>query len=342
MKLKTNKLIQLKKPKSHSKSKMVVTLDKIKINNLFKRVFDLKHNIAIKKYKEKKEKEKERQKIDTPELHFYKINQILGDYFKSEKQIISDEKRIKGDFSKFNRSKRNLSEIYLVKGKVNSFSNNINDTLNELEKKLNSYSKSLSQNKNNNLTNSSNNLHLYNQKSNFSSFINFNSEKREKIKKENVFKFSRNSNYLSTNNIIETNISSYLKNKNQIIKQSNTLNHSAKKIFSAKNKLTKTKIINRPFYTSNIKDFISQFQRIKNEILKSRLIHKKHHLISYNEIDKIMDNIEEMKMNKLKDKYLNTRFPTKNIIKNYSIKNFQNKLENEIEKYDNAKNLWDI
>ena len=55
-----------------------------------------------------------------------------------------------------------------------------------------------------------------------------------------------------------------------------------------------------------------------------------------------MDNIEEMKMNKLKDKYLNTRFPTKNIIKNYSIKNFQNKLENEIEKYDNAKNLWDI
>ena len=83
MKLNTKKLFQLKKPKS----KIIITLDKIRVNNLFKRVFDLKHNIAIKKYKEKKEKEKERQKIDTPELHFYKINQILGDYFKSEKQI---------------------------------------------------------------------------------------------------------------------------------------------------------------------------------------------------------------------------------------------------------------
>ncbi len=340
MKLNTKKLFQLKKPKS----KIIITLDKIRVNNLFKRVFDLKHNIAIKKYKEKIEKEKEKQKVKTPELHFYKISQLLGNYFKSEKKIISDEKRIKSDFRKFHRPKRNLSDIYLVKGKVHSFSNtNINDTLNELEKKLNKYNKNLSQHRNKKLTNSENKLSLYNQNSNFSSFINLSNEKKEKIKKENSIKFSRNSNYFSTNNINETNISTYIKNKNQIIKKSNSLvNDSAQKIFSSKNRLTKTKIINRPFYTSNIKDFISQFQRIKNETLKSRFIHKKHHLISYNEIDKIMDNIEEMKIYKLKQKYLETKFPRKKITKNYSIKDFKNKLENACAKYDNVKNYWDF
>ena len=260
MKLKTKKIFQLKKPKS----KMIITLDKIRVNNLFKRVIDLKHNIAIKKYKEKIEKEKEKQKIETPELHFSKISQLLGDYFKSQKQIISDEKKRKN-------------------------------------------------------------------------------EKKKKIKKENALKFSRNSNYLSTNNLNETSLSTNIKNKNQIIKKSNSLvNESTQKIFSSKNKLTKTKIINRPFYTSNIKYFISQFQRIKNETLKSRYIHKKYHLISYSEIDKIMDNIEEMKMNKLKQKYLETKFPHKKITKNYTIKDFQIKLKNAFTKYDNIKNYWDF
>ena len=340
MKLKTKKIFQLKKPKS----KMIITLEKIRVNNLFKRVIDLKHNIAIKKYKEKIEKEKEKQKIETPELHFSKISQLLGDYFKSQKQIISDEKKIKNEFRKFNRPKRNLSDISLIKGKVNSFSNiNINDTLNELEQKLNNYSKSLSQHKYKNLTNSKNKLSLYKQNSNFSSYLNLNNEKKEKIKKENALKFSRNSNFLSTNNINETSLSTNIKNKNQIIKKSNSLvNESAQKIFSSKNKLTKTKIINRPFYTSNIKYFISQFQRIKNETLKSRYIHKKYHLISYSEIDKIMDNIEEMKMNKLKQKYLETKFPHKKITKNYTIKDFQIKLKNAFTKYDNIKNYWDF
>ena len=125
MKLNTKKLFQLKKPKS----KIIITLDKIRVNNLFKRVFDLKHNIAIKKYKEKIEKEKEKQKVKTPELHFYKISQLLGNYFKSEKKIISDEKRIKSDFRKFHRPKRNLSDIYLIKGKVHSFSQHLKKNL---------------------------------------------------------------------------------------------------------------------------------------------------------------------------------------------------------------------
>ena len=55
-----------------------------------------------------------------------------------------------------------------------------------------------------------------------------------------------------------------------------------------------------------------------------------------------MDNIEEMKIYKLKQKYLETKFPRKKITKNYSIKDFKNKLENACAKYDNVKNYWDF
>ena len=55
---KEKNLQKTKKLNCRRKSEIIITLDKIRVNNLFKRVIELKHNIAMKKFKEKFEIEK--------------------------------------------------------------------------------------------------------------------------------------------------------------------------------------------------------------------------------------------------------------------------------------------
>ena len=302
-----------KRKKCNSFIESNITIDKIKVDRLFKRVKELKHNIHMKKFKEKNENEKQNE-IKQPELHYIKINEIIKDYLKNEKKYLSEDKKLKEEFTKFKRIKKYSTDLYIMKGKVNSF-HNIENTIDDLKIKLDQFKKKVNNYKDNN---SHKTIRL---KKNISSSY---------LKENKIYiSTTRNSNHLSLSNINDTNFTNNL--KHNPIKRNNSLllnNLQKKKIF-LKNRLSKRSIINKPFYTSNIKDFLIELQRIKYDILKNRAIHKKYHFMSYNDIDQMMDNIYDMKIYKLKEKYLRTKFPSKNLKKSSSIKEFQIKMKKE-------------
>ena len=331
---KEKNLQKTKKLNCRRKSEIIITLDKIRVNNLFKRVIELKHNIAMKKFKEKFEIEK-KDKISTPEFYFYKISELINDYMKREKKFILEENKIKEERNKFNRPTRNFSD-YCVKEKVNSH-HTINDTVNKIKITLDNFKHRINQIKNN-----SQNTLFYKKGKNIT--INLSKEQKETketkeaTNKKNKNLSTRNSNCLSTNNIKETNQSTNIKS-NRMKTSFFTLNKQ-KHSFNTKIKLTKNKVINQPFYTAKIKDFVNEFNRIKKENMKNRAFHKKFHFLSYEQIDKMMDNIYEMKINNLKQKFINSNFPTKKVKKSFSIQELKTKIKNQFSRYEDFNHNW--
>ena len=114
MKLNTKKLFQLKKPKS----KIIITLDKIRVNNLFKRVFDLKHNIAIKKYNEKIEKEEKEEKEVKEEKEENKNDKIKYRY-NSDNSDININKKENSEKDNNKNEKIEENKNILINNRVN-------------------------------------------------------------------------------------------------------------------------------------------------------------------------------------------------------------------------------
>ena len=91
------------------------------------------------------------------------------------------------------------------------------------------------------------------------------------------------------------------------------------------------KVKNLPLYTTKITDLIKEFNRIKKNARKLKINYKEKHFSTYEEIDNIIKNKEDMLMFLLKQKYFKCRFPPKIVkIPNYK-KIFVNKMKEYIE-----------
>ena len=139
----------------------------------------------------------------------------------------------------------------------------------------------------------------------------------------------------------------YFGNNSTLRPRSNINNNKFKKKYNFNDSSIKTKKLNRcsssinrksflkvknlPIYTTNINDFISEFNRIKKNIKKLKKNYEERHFTTYKEIDHILKVKEDMLMFLLKQKFLNSKFKPKPNKDNLNKKEFINKIKDYIE-----------
>ena len=133
---------------------------------------------------------------------------------------------------------------------------------------------------------------------------------------------------------------SYSRNRTKLnIVHNNTsssdINIINKRIFKSACKREVSKIKNKPLYTTKIDDIMNEYYRIKKNSKISRIKYKEAHLLTYKEIDNIINIKEDLLIFSLKQKYLNKKFP-KPIIKRKNKKElFIKKFKDDLEFLDN-------
>ena len=84
-----------------------------------------------------------------------------------------------------------------------------------------------------------------------------------------------------------------------------------------RSKKLKVKIYNNPICTTDVNDFIKEYDRLKVQLSREKAKFKKRKLMPTENIDEIMKTRSEMKILTLKQKYINCKFPQeKNKYKN--------------------------
>ena len=117
----------------------------------------------------------------------------------------------------------------------------------------------------------------------------------------------------------------------------NSLNTSGKnKVISSSFRAVSNKVKNLPLYTTKIEDIIIEYDLIRERMEKERKKYIKNRLLSPNDIDEIMKTRTEMKILKLKNKYLKTKFPEPGTTGNKSlnIEEIKNKIGHELDKIE--------
>ena len=103
------------------------------------------------------------------------------------------------------------------------------------------------------------------------------------------------------------------KNNLEIIKRKNPLYWSDKykRLNTAGHRTISNKVINKPLYTTKIGDLVKEYNRIKSATKNSSIRLKEKHMITNDEIEKIVKIKEDLLMFNLKMKFLNCNFPQK-------------------------------
>lgn len=117
---------------------------------------------------------------------------------------------------------------------------------------------------------------------------------------------------------------------------SNSFNTFKKnKVVASSFRAVSNKVKNLPLYTTKIEDIIIEYDSIRERMEKEKKKYIKNKLLSPNDIDEIMKTRTEMKILRLKNKYLKTKFPepaTGN--KSLSIEEIKNKIGYELDKIE--------
>ena len=106
------------------------------------------------------------------------------------------------------------------------------------------------------------------------------------------------------------------------------------KVSDSTYKKCNSKVVNKPLYTTNVAYFIKEMERIKSSIANERKRYKKNGVISEECVDKVMNVRKDMKMLKLRMKYLNTKFPEKKEEEVHKESRMRKMLEDNIDKLD--------
>ena len=257
------------------------------------------------------------------------------------------------------KSKLNLNKD-IFKEIKNAINNNIKKTKTITKKKslfvktstsLNFYDENNYYNKNkkedkkkNDDNNNDNNLHYFLNDNNSSSFSNDednklyekqNSNKKKLLKSNLILKVvppTHGKNYYFIKKLgkyphsaahtrVDTDYTTNFNSNNNKNKVYNNYNYFNNK---------KLKIKNNPFHTTDINDFIRDYHKINNELNKEKKCFIKRKFHDYDEIEEMMNIRKELKLFKLKDKYINSNLskPKKNLKLNN-----KNKLFNTIYSY---------
>ena len=103
-----------------------------------------------------------------------------------------------------------------------------------------------------------------------------------------------------------------IKNQNKFnFNEISTSNKNFMRSFSSVKKKSYLKVKNKPIYTTNINDFINEYNRIKKNIRKLNKNYKEKHFSTYKEIDHILKVKEDMQMFLLKQKFFHSKFKPK-------------------------------
>ena len=272
---------------------------------------------------------------------------------------------------KYKKSDSNISSKILING-----NNNINDLIDvernitsnfgnhEKIKNLKSFSNKHINYKNKlikNLTNESNIYNNYKSSKYVSTELSintnkinsnsFNSKSSQKKASKNI-----NTNYFNDNKTKKIYKSNFLLNKKSklnnmrilsgmstITKANNKSNYyntisNCNNHYESQTKRKKNKVIYKPIYTANIRDFVNNYNRIKKINKENKIKRKENHLSKYADIEKAFDLKEDMLMFLLKDKYINSQFPKNYIKKPNKRKAFIKNLTEKIEILDNPFN----
>ena len=117
----------------------------------------------------------------------------------------------------------------------------------------------------------------------------------------------------------------------------NSFNTSGKnKVIASSFRAVSNKVKNLPLYTTKIEDIIIEYDLIRERMEKERKKYIKNRLLSPNDIDEIMKTRTEMKILRLKNKYLKTKFPEPGTTGNKSlnIEEIKNKIGHELDKIE--------
>jgi len=152
--------------------------------------------------------------------------------------------------------------------------------------------------------------------------------KHMNLNKQSDFQTKKLSHYQTEHSIQSKNENTSQSFNMNIIKRSHN-----KAITSYKNKIKLRKknktnyVINKPLYTSHIKDFLINFKKIRENTKKITLRRKQAHLTTFSNIENNSEIGEDMHMLLLKLKYINTKFPQTITHKFDKRKLFLNKLK---------------
>ena len=153
------------------------------------------------------------------------------------------------------------------------------------------------------------------------------------MKKYNKYYIKKN----YTNNNLSNRPQSCTITKNKNIgnsEETSKYNQNHNRNSSLVKKKTYLKIRNQPIYTSNINDFISEYNRIKKNIKKLNKNYKEKHFSTYKKIDHILEIKEDMQMFLLKQKFLHNKFKPKQIKLENHKNDFINKIKEDLEAFE--------
>lgn len=124
-------------------------------------------------------------------------------------------------------------------------------------------------------------------------------------------------------------------NTNKAVNGNGNMNALKKnKVNDSGYKKCNSKIVNKPLYTTNVAYFIKEMERIKSSVANERKRYKKNGVISEECVDKVMNVRKDMKMLKLRMKFLNTKFPEKKEEEVHKGSRMRKMLEDNIDKLD--------
>ena len=316
--------------RSFTTRKKKLDISKIKYEMLLLRVKDLKYKIFIKNKKEQKIEQQKKNKDETWESSYWNINKITNKFFRNNHKSDNpfnyniNQQKQKIDISLKNNTPifNKFNSLYdFSKSKIeNKIKNGFEEGLDEIKKKLKRIKKKI------------NILNLSSSKGKTIS-IDYDSEKIKTPNIRNICKkmlLSERINYKkkSNKNIFNAKI-------NNLKEKFTPRNFSAKSILkSPKEDIKKSIVINKPVINYKVEDILSDFYKIKDNIKFEKIKLKSSPLI-HNKIivDSILDNIEEMKLFQLKEKFFNLYIPSPKK-KNISLSDFVDKLKEQCDEID--------
>ena len=322
-----------------SARKKKLDMSKLRYEMLLLRVKDLKHKIFIRNKKEQKLEKEKKKKEENWQSSYWNINKIIRKFFRNDNKSdnpfnynINLQKQ-KIDLSSKNYTKnpiylKNVHSLYdSSKSKIeNKNKNDFDEGLDEIKNKLKKIKKKI------------NVLNLSSSKKSTIS-IDYDSEKSKSPTMRNVFKKTLLSDRINEKKVLSKKNLLNEKNNNSNIKFT-PRNYSAKSILkSPKEEIKKPKVIHKPIIKYKAEDILSDFYKIKNNIKYDKLKFRSNPLIHNKSIiDSVLDNIEEMKIFQLKEKFIKLLYnhnPKKKIM---SLSDFVDKLKEQCEEIDDPFN----
>ena len=121
------------------------------------------------------------------------------------------------------------------------------------------------------------------------------------------------------------------KNAKYIFNETSLSNKNYIRSLSTLKRNTYLKVKNLPIYTTNINNFIHEYNRIKKNIKKLKKNYEERHFSTYKEIENLLKVKEDMQMFLLKQKFFHSKFKPKPSEVRKNKKDFITKIKNDIE-----------